>query len=464
MTPDDAPQIAVPALSLVVLVGPTGAGKSTFARRHFRPTEVVSSDACRAMIADDETDQTVSGRAFEVFHGIIGHRLAVGRLAVADATNVGPDARRPLLALARQYHAVPVAVVFDLPEDVLAERLLARPDRAFGPEVIRRQREALLHTAGDLAREGFWHVHRLTSPETVAAAVVERVPLPSDRRADPGPFDVVGDVHGCCDELGELLGLLGYAATPSDDPLWGGPVYAHPAGRRAVFVGDLVDRGPRSLEVVRVVRNMVVRGSGLCVPGNHDDKLLRKLRGHDVSVAHGLAGTLAEIDALPEAVRGPFAAAVADFLDGLVSHYVLDGGRLVVAHGGMPADMQGRASKAVRDFALYGHTTGQTDELGLPVRLDWAVTCRGRAAVVYGHTPVPEPVWRYNTVNIDTGCAFGGKLTAVRWPEREFVSVPARREYAAPRRPFRPPPPVPLPQEPPDEFAAGLRPPNDANP
>lgn len=458
MSADPAPRIAVPAPGLVVLVGPTGAGKSTFARRHFKPTEVVSSDACRAMIADDETDQTVSGRAFEVFHGIIGHRLAVGRVAVADATNVAPDARKPLLALARQYHAVPIAIVFDLHEEVLLGRLQARTDRAFGPEVLHRHRDALARTAGDLGREGFWHVYRLTTPEAVDAAVVERVPLPSDRRDDPGPFDVVGDVHGCCDELEELLALLGYAATPSDDPLWGGPVYAHPAGRRAVFVGDLTDRGPRSLDVVRVVRNMVVRGSGLCVPGNHDDKLVRKLRGHNVTVSHGLAGTLAEVDALPEDVRGPFADAVAEFLDGLVSHYVFDGGRLVVAHGGMPADMQGRASKAVRDFALYGHTTGETDELGLPVRLDWALTYRGRAAVVYGHTPVPEPIWRYNTVNIDTGCAFGGKLTALRWPEREFVSVPARREYAAPRRPFLPPP-RPRPPDPDDGFAAGILPP-----
>ena len=126
------------------------------------------------------------------------------------------------------------------------------------------------------------------------------------------------------------------------------------------------------------------------------------------------------------------------FLDGLVSHYVFDDGRLVVAHAGMKAEMQGRGSAKVRDFALFGETTGETDEFGLPVRYNWAAEYRGRASVVYGHTPVPEPEWLNRTINIDTGCVFGGKLTALRWPEKELVSVPARQTYADPVRPFMP--------------------------
>ena len=213
-------------------------------------------------------------------------------------------------------------------------------------------------------------------------------------------------------------------------------VYPHPEGRKAVFVGDLVDRGPRILDRVRIVRNMVQHGSGLCVPGNHDMKLLKKLRGKDVQITHGLAQTLAEIDALPNEIREPFHKASAEFLDGLVSHYVLDDGKLVVAHAGMKEEMQGRGSGKVRDFALYGETTGETDEFGLPVRYNWAAEYRGSAMVVYGHTPVPEPEWLNRTVNIDTGCVFGGKLTALRYPEREFVSVPAARTYCEPARPF----------------------------
>jgi protein phosphatase len=165
-------------------------------------------------------------------------------------------------------------------------------------------------------------------------------------------------------------------------------------------------------------------------------KLMRKLRGKDVQITHGLANSLADIDALPDVVRAAFSKELAEFLDRLVSHYVLDDGKLVVAHAGMKAEMQGRGSGKVREFALYGETTGETDEFGLPVRYNWAAEYRGTAMVVYGHTPVPEADWLNRTVNIDTGCVFGGKLTALRYPEKEFVSVPAIRTYCEPSRPF----------------------------
>src|SRR5262249_46383117 len=177
-------------------------------------------------------------------------------------------------------------------------------------------------------------------------------------------------------------------------------------------------------------------GSALCVPGNHDMKLLRKLRGRDVKITHGLANSLAEIDALPEGVRGPFCNELAEFLDGLVSHYVFDDGKLVVAHAGMKEEMQGRGSGKVRDFALFGETTGETDEFGLPVRFNWAADYRGSALVVYGHTPVPKPEWLNRTVNIDTGCVFGGSLTALRYPELELISVATTRTSSEPLRPL----------------------------
>jgi len=218
----------------------------------------------------------------------------------------------------------------------------------------------------------------------------------------------------------------------------GVPVYAHPEGRTAVFVGDLVDRGPRILDTVWLVRNMVEHGAALCVPGNHDVRLVRKLRGRDVRITHGLDRTLAELDALPDEERATVTKDLVGFLDRLVSHYVFDEGRLVVAHAGMKEEMQGRGSGKVRDFALYGETTGETDEFGLPVRWNWAAEYRGGAMVVYGHTPVPEPEWLNRTINIDTGCAFGGRLTALRWPERELVSVPAAATYAESVRPFLP--------------------------
>src|SRR5262249_42203131 len=346
--------------------------------------------------------------------------------------------RKPLVELARRYHCLPVAIVLNLPERLCQDRNAQRPERDFGPHVVRNQHSQLRRSLRGLGKEGFRHVFVLDSPEAVEAAVVERVPLWNDRSAERGPFDVIGDVHGCCDELEALLGQLGYGepAPGAGDPVWGDRSYYHPEGRKAVFLGDLVDRGPRSLDTVRLVRNMVYLGSAFCVPGNHDMKFLKALRGKNVQRTHGLAETMAELDTPPSMEKTLLEGGLIDFLDGLVSHYVLDDGKLVVAHAGMKQEMQGRASGGVRDFALYGETTGETDEFGLPVRFNWAAEYRGPAMVVYGHTPVPEPEWLNRTVNIDTGCVFGGRLTALRYPEQEFVSVPAAHTYCEPVRPF----------------------------
>ena len=423
----------IPELSLVVLIGPSGCGKSTFARKHFKATEVMSSDGFRALVSDDENDQSSTVDAFAALHFVAARRLARGKLTVVDATNVQPEARRPFVALAREYHVLPVAIVLDLPERVCHERNRSRPDRDFGPHVIRHQRSQLHRSLRGLGREGFRHVHVLKSQEEVDAAVIERQPLWNNRKRETGPFDIIGDVHGCCDELEQLLQQLGYQRND------GGP-WSHPAGRKAIFVGDLVDRGPRIVDALKTVMSMSQAGTALSVPGNHDIKLKRKLEGRDVTVSHGLDRTLTELDQqTPE-----FRADVQKFLDGLVSHYVFDDGRLVVAHAGMKAEMQGRGSAKVRDFALFGETTGETDEFGLPVRYNWAAEYRGRASVVYGHTPVPEPEWLNRTINIDTGCVFGGRLTALRWPEKELVSVPAMQTYADPVRPFMPPTASPL--------------------
>jgi len=421
-------KISLPELALVLLVGPSGAGKSTFARRHFRATEVLSSDACRGLVSDDETDQSATADAFEILHAIAARRLRRGRLTVIDATNTQPEARQPLLELAREHYVQPVAIVFDLPEEILAARNRKRPDRRFGPHVLHRQSGELRRSLPGLEKEGLRHLWVLRSPEELETVTLERRPLRPDRRSDRGPFDLIGDVHGCGDELEELLTNLGYAP----DEAGFSSVWRHPEGRKIVFLGDLVDRGPRVVDVLRIARGMVAAGSALCVPGNHDVKLLKWLRGRNVRVAHGLQQSIDELEAEPPGFRSDVAA----FLDGLVSHYVLDGGRLVAVHAGLRAEMQGRASGRVRDFALYGETTGEMDELGLPVRADWAAGYRGAAHVVYGHTPVAEPQWLNRTLNIDTGCVFGGRLTALRWPERELVSVPARRIYMGPSRPF----------------------------
>ncbi len=243
-----------------------------------------------------------------------------------------------------------------------------------------------------------------------------------DRREERGPFDIIGDVHGCLDELQALLAALGYGADG-----------AGPPGRKLVFVGDLVDRGPDAAGVLRLIMALCASGEALCVPGNHDEKFRRWLAGRDVKLTHGLAETVVQVSAEPSSFRRSLAL----FYEALPNYLWLDGGALVVTHAGIRASMVGTMSGEVRAFCLFGNTTGEYDEYGLPIRLDWALQHPGTPAIVYGHTPVATPVWVNNTLCIDTGCCFGGHLTALRWPERELVSVPARQTYAISRRPFR---------------------------
>ncbi|MGW5540649.1 polynucleotide kinase-phosphatase [Streptomyces sp. NPDC003998] len=414
--------LPVTDLSLVVLVGASGSGKSTFARRHFKPTEVISSDFCRGLVCDDENDQSASSDAFDVLHYIAGKRLAAGRRTVVDATSVQQDARRQLIELARKYDVLPIAIVLDIPEDVCAARNAARTDRADMPRrVIQRHIRELRRSLRHLEREGFRKVHVLRGVEEVEHATVVTEKRFNDLSHLTGPFDIIGDVHGCSAELEALLAKLGYADG------------VHPQGRTAVFVGDLVDRGPDTPGVLRRVMSMAESGNALCVPGNHENKYGRYLAGRKVQHTHGLAETIAQMEGESE----EFKERVRRFLAGLVSHYVLDGGKLVVCHAGLPEKYHGRTSGRVRSHALYGDTTGETDEFGLPVRYPWAEDYRGRAAVVYGHTPVPEASWLNNTICLDTGAVFGGKLTALRWPERELVDVPAERVWYEPARPLR---------------------------
>ena len=423
--------LEIPELCLVALIGPSGSGKSTFAARHFKPTEVVSSDVCRAMVADDPNDQAATPDAFALLNFIASTRLRAGRLTVVDATSVQPQARKSLVELAREHDCLPVAIVLNMPESVCLARNRGRDDREFGDHVVRRQAQQLRRSMRGLRREGFRYIYVLDSPEDVEAASIERVPSWTNRQHETGPFDIIGDVHGCFDELVALLESLGYRIKPPNAECDGYAV-AHPEGRKAVFVGDLVDRGPGVVNVLKLVMSMVANGTALCVAGNHESKLVRKLKGRNVQVSHGLAESLAQLEMEPP----EFQQQATQFMDGLISHYVLDGGNLVVAHAGMKEEYQGRASGRVRDFCLYGETTGETDEWGLPVRADWAAGYRGNATVVYGHTPVTEPAWLNRTINVDTGCVFGGRLTALRYPENELVSVPAARVYYEPVRPL----------------------------
>lgn len=420
----NAEYIHVPKLSLVILIGASSSGKSTFARKHFLPTEIVSSDQCRAMVSDDENSLPASKDAFELARYIVAKRLKNGLLTVVDATNVQENARKDWVKLAREYHVLPVAIVVNTPEKICSQRSRLRPDRDLGPHVIPQQISQLRRSLRYLKSEGFRHVFELSVEDTDNIKGIIRDPLYNDKKDIHGPFDIIGDIHGCLDELVLLLQKLGYS---NDSGQW-----IHPEGRKPIFLGDLVDRGPDSPGVLKLVMPMVKAGLAWCVPGNHDDKLRRWLIGKQVHIRYGLEATVAQLAGESDEFRKE----IAEFIDSLISHYVFDDGRLVVAHAGLKESMQGRGSGAVREFCLYGETTGETDEFGLPIRYNWAAEYKGKATVVYGHTPVPEAQWLNNTIDIDTGCVFGGSLTALRYPEKELVSVPAAKVYSEPVRPI----------------------------
>ena len=425
-------KISIPDFALVVLVGATGSGKSSFARKHFLETEIVSSDACRAIVSDDETDLAATGDAFDLLNYTASIRLKRRLMTVIDATSVKREDRAKLVQLARKYHALPVALVLDIDPKICHGRNQNRPNRDFGEHVARNHSKALRRGVRGLQKEGFRQIQIMKSPEEVDTLKIAREPLWTDNRADHGPFDIIGDVHGCFDELIELLGRLGYTIDPfevdSEDLIRA----RHPEGRIAFFVGDITDRGPRNLDALRLVMGMCDEGSGRCVIGNHDFKLNKWLKGRNVTQAHGLDLTVAELEKISEAFRKQ----VSDFIWDLRSHAWLADGKLVIAHAGLKEEMHGRGSGHVRNFAMFGETTGEVDEFGLPVRLEWARDYRGKADVVFGHTPIAEAEWLNHTMCIDTGCVFGGKLTALRWPERETVSVPAKVQYAVPAKPL----------------------------
>ena len=419
-------RVEVPEIAVVGLMGVSGSGKSTFAKRFFKPTEVLSSDYFRALISDDENNQAVSAQAFDTLYYVANKRLELGLLTVIDATNVQKEARAGVLRLAKDQNCHAVAIVLDMPEKLCRERNEARTDRNFSGHVIARQSEQLRRSLRFLQKDGFRYVYVLKSEAEIAEVEIVRVPLWNNKKQETGPFDIIGDIHGCYDELCELLIKLGYAVDKENC------IATPPEGRKAVFLGDLCDRGPNNVEVLRLVMGMVQSGAAFCVAGNHDAKLLKKLRGAYVKLTHGLATTVEQLYAQSDA----FIAEVKDFLDSLISHYVFDGGKLVAAHAGLKEKLQGRGSARVRDFCLYGDTTGETDAYGLPVRLPWANEYRGKAMVIYGHTPTPRVEMINNTYCIDTGCVFGGQLSAFRYPEKEIVQVEAAREYYAPAKPF----------------------------
>lgn len=231
-------------------------------------------------------------------------------------------------------------------------------------------------------------------------------------------LDIIGDIHGCFVEFEELTKKMGYD--------WSTGLPVHPDGRHLAFVGDLTDRGPESIKTAKLVWDLVVnKKSAFYVPGNHCNKLYRYLLGNKVQTTHGLETTVSEYMSMNPEMKNDFRERFLRLYESAPLYHVLDQGRLVIAHAGIREDYIGKNNSKVKTFVLYGDITGQSNPDGTPVRRDWAKNYQGKAAVVYGHTPVREPRVLNNTYNIDTGAVFGGNLTALRYPEMELVSVPS---------------------------------------
>ncbi|QVK18280.1 polynucleotide kinase-phosphatase [Mycoplasmatota bacterium] len=417
-------QIKVPDLSLVVLIGASSSGKTTFSKAHFNSSEVVSSDYCRMILSDDENNQSVNQEAFDLLHTIVDKRLKLGRLTVVDATNIQKSARKKLISIAKNNDCFPVAIVLNLPVALLKERNREREDRQIGQYVIKHHADEVRRSIRHLKQEGFRFIYVIKSLEELELVTIERKKSWNNKKDEKGPFDIIGDVHGCYDELIELLTRLNYKVETDYTKKYGVKITA-PENRRLIFLGDLNDRGPKSVETFKLVMTCVEEKIAFFIPGNHEIKLLRKLSGKNVSINHGLDSTLKQL----KKETDEFKEKLQIFIDQSVSHYVLDDGKLVVAHAGLPEHYHGRTSGRVRSFSIFGDVTGEKDEEGLPIRNDWTSDYRGDAVVVYGHVPQKKVYQSNNTFCIDTGCVFGGELTALRYPELECVSVLANDIY-----------------------------------
>jgi protein phosphatase len=234
-------------------------------------------------------------------------------------------------------------------------------------------------------------------------------------------IDIIGDIHGCFEEFKALTTELGYE--------WTENIPIHPEKRKLAFVGDLTDRGPMSLKVIDVVWELVKKQGAHYSPGNHCNKLYRYFLGNKVQISHGLETTVAEFEELDKSAQKKVQSRFMELYEKAPLYQVLDGGNLIVTHAGIREDYIGKSHSKVKTFVLYGDITGEKNPDGSPVRRDWAKHYKGKSLIVYGHTPVIDVRWVGKTVNLDTGAVFGGKLSALRYPEKEIVSVPSSMPF-----------------------------------
>jgi len=339
---------------------------------------------------------------------ILQERLAAGLSTAIDITLLNQSERVELMKLAKAFHVACIVLILSTENEVSIEV----------------QKLSKIYK-----KEGFKDIYIINNTALDFSSIVVAANM-SDLKEERGPFDIIGDVHGCYEELLALLAKLKYTINiVSEDLETSKILVSHPQNRKVIFVGDLVDKGPNTPAVLNLVMQMVQQDIAFCVQGNHEAKLIKKLKGKDVTLRHGLEKSVEQL----KTCSTKYIASLITFMYNLPHHLIFDQGKLIIAHAGIKEKMQGRDSGTVRAFTLYGETTGKLDADGLPERKNWSLQYRGQALVVHGHVPIVESKWVNRVLDIDTGCVYGGHLTALRYPSLELVDVPAKEAYATPK-------------------------------
>lgn len=439
-------RMGLPHAGIVLLIGPSNSGKSTFLKKLIEekailPSEVVSSDDFRIMAGDlefidwrnrpqDEANglmdeyQELSKEAFSLMDEVIKARCRLNKLIFVDATHLRSEDRKRYVELAKENHVPILAIVFDLSERTLTDRDEMR-DNPRGKRRIKQQYQIFRNEKRFIKKEGFAAVYTLKEAEE---AELFRKENPIERDIGTG-IDVIGDVHGCYSELIELLIKLGYKENSEG-------FFVHPEGRRFVSVGDVMSRGPESIKTLTFFYRHVRKELALMVDSNHGWKIARWLDGRQVVLSHGDEKVEEEFNAYEQEAGTEklqeLKRQLKEFLLDAPSHYVFTKNGvpvLAVTHAGIKDEFIGKQSEAISDFCRYGDSGGYSEN-GRPVRKDWTIGHQKSLLIVWGHDPKPKPLLVNHTINIDQGVVFGGQLTAYRYPEREFAAVEAKEDYS----------------------------------
>lgn len=440
-------EVVLPYAGIVLLVGPSNSGKSTLLKNlvekeQLLSSEVVSSDDFRVLVSDiefidwkqrsnDEADslydqyQKISGEAFSLMDSLIETRCRLNKLTIVDATHLHPDDRKRYITIAKNNHVPIVAIILDVEQNILLERDEFR-DNPRGKRRIKQQYQVFKREKRFIKKEGYHATYFIHNTDEIELKRHSKNPIELDVAKG---IDIIGDVHGCFDEMIQILEKLGYEQNHEK-------YFIHPEGRKFLSLGDVMSRGPKSLETMQFFLRHVNQDLAYMIDSNHGWKIARWLDGRKVTLNHGDELVEEEIKQFQEQYGEEqtveLKKELKKFLLNAPSHYVLTKNgvpTLVCTHAGIKDEFIGKQSYDVSDFCRYGDTDG-FDDAGKPIRKDWSIHHKASTLIIWGHDPKPKPLIINNTINIDQGVVFGGELTALRYPEKEFVSVKAKKDYS----------------------------------